>query len=309
MMSPVLKIQKADPHVSCPQCSIPMRARHPIRRQSSGTAIFRENRHHVPPSAARCHHCGSLLHHRKLAVAPLSPRRLTKSWSVLARGREGPEEFPNSGNDGKPTSTSAASMKVPDEPLVVKCAYISWCACLGTLARLYTDDIRPGNVALQGSFLSNAIGTFALGVMHASDISEANLPGLYTGLTVGLCGSYTTYSGWNLRIARAALRDASGPGGGIVAAVWLLSSLAFYAACYVAAKDLVKRLTERGTWGRCRGWGAGQATSRRAIGVVVSVYVVLALLLAFDENWSRRVHWVACMFAPLGALFRFSLSR
>lgn len=40
-------------------------------------------------------------------------------------------------------------MQLPDQALLVKCVYISWCAVLGCLARLYTDDIASTNLALQ----------------------------------------------------------------------------------------------------------------------------------------------------------------
>lgn len=42
-------------------------------------------------------------------------------------------------------------MQLPDQALLVKCVYISWCAVLGCLARLYTDDIGSANLALQVS--------------------------------------------------------------------------------------------------------------------------------------------------------------
>lgn len=69
--------------------------------------------------------------------------------------------------------------------MVAKCAYISFCACFGTLARLYTDDIGPAsNVALQGSFLANSIGSFALGALASSTDRETIPDTLYAGLTV-----------------------------------------------------------------------------------------------------------------------------
>ncbi|CAM9470567.1 unnamed protein product, partial [Sphacelaria rigidula] len=91
----------------------------------------------------------------------------------------------------------------------------------------------------QGSFLANAIGSLALGILTASDLNEDTLPYLYTGVTVGFCGSYTTYSGWNLRVARAALRHVWGPGGAVVSIVGVLLSLTFYVACFVAGTDFV----------------------------------------------------------------------
>lgn len=193
--------------------------------------------------------------------------------------------------------------------MVVKCVYISWCACFGTLARLYTDDIQPSNLALQGSFLSNSLGSFALGVLAASDLSEESMPGLYTGLTVGLCGSYTTYSGWNLITARRALRDAPGPGGAIVTVVAIVKSLAFFAACFVAGRDLVRGLASYGRRLQWRGRDSSSASTGRALGVMGSVFALLALLLIVDDNRGRRTDWLACVFAPFGALSRFFLSK
>ncbi len=68
--------------------------------------------------------------------------------------------------------------------MVVKCAYISFCACFGTLARLYTDDGLASNLALQGSFLANSAGSFALGLLANSPVRESTPQAVYTGLTV-----------------------------------------------------------------------------------------------------------------------------
>ena len=74
---------------------------------------------------------------------------------------------------------------LPGRPMVVKCAYISFCACFGTLARLYTDDIGPAsNLALQGSFLANSVGSFALGILTSSPDRDSVPDALYAGLTV-----------------------------------------------------------------------------------------------------------------------------
>lgn len=135
--------------------------------------------------------------------------------------------------------------------------------------------------------------------------------------TQGFCGSYTTYSGWNLRIARAALGQIPGaPSGAIVAIVAILTSLAFFSACFAAGSDLMKEITSRGRrlrlgmLGGGGGLGGGGSDAvRAALGMLGGVYVLLAILLAVDPNWSRRIDWVACMFAPFGALLRFFLSR
>lgn len=129
--------------------------------------------------------------------------------------------------------------------------------------------------------------------------------------TQGLCGSYTTYSGWNLRIARAALGQIPGaPSGAIVTIVAIATSLAFFSACFVAGSDLMKQIASRGRRLRLGMLGGGGSEAvRAALGMLGSVYVLLAILLAVDENWSRRIDWVACMFAPFGALLRFFLSR
>lgn len=202
---------------------------------------------------------------------------------------------------------------VPERPMIVKCVYISWCACVGTLARLYTDDFQRSNYSLQGSFLSNSLGSLALGALTASDLSEDNLPHLYTGLTVGLCGSYTTYSGWNLRLARGALGDASGPGGPIVAVCSLLVSVAFFASCFIAGGDIIRTLTSRGMISNFGGpgtsCGTGNTSAKRALCVMGALSLLLAVLVYVDDSWSRRVDWLACMFAPFGALLRFLLSR
>ena len=256
------------------------------------TAAVAEPRHVFP----RCQRCGLFVnraHRVKFrGYTPKTPvPRLTAAAGSAA------------------ATDTKENMLPPRRPMVVKCAYVAFCACFGTLARLYTDEILPSNVALQGSFLSNSIGSFALGVLEASDLNEEHLGGLYTGLTVGLCGSYTTFSGWNLRIGRVALGDAEGSTGGIFAAVSMVQTLAFFAVCYVAGRDLVKTLAENGR-GR---WRAGESGSRAttawgAFAAVVTVYVIMAILLYVDDSRTRRIYWVACMLAPFGALLRFFLA-
>lgn len=132
----------------------------------------------------------------------------------------------------------------------------------------------------------------------------------------GLCGSYTTYSGWNLRVARAALGQISGaPSGAIVTIVAIVTSLAFFSACFAAGGDLVKYVASRGRRMRLAGLlggglgGDSASAMRGAVGMLGTLYVLLVILLAVDNSWSRRIDWVACMFAPFGALSRFFLSR
>ncbi len=129
----------------------------------------------------------------------------------------------------------------------------------------------------------------------------------------GFCGSYTTYSGWNLRVARAGLGQIPGaPSGAAATVVAIATSLAFFSACFAAGTDLVKEIDRRGRrlrLGMLGGGGLDPDDARSALGMLGAVYVLLAILLAVDDNWSRRVDWVACMFAPFGALLRFFLSR
>lgn len=195
-----------------------------------------------------------------------------------------------------------------DRILVVRCVYVAWCSCLGCLVRLFLDDVQSQNIALQGSVLSNAIGCFAMGVMVDADLSEDNLPGLYTGVTVGVLGSLTTYSGWNLRVAWAALGDAAGPSGGIVTVVAVIVWLTFFVVCRLAGGDLVKSLARAGRI-QCRGIRGGIGSTQRALSVLGLVFAILVVLLVVDDNTNRRDDWVACLFAPFGALLRFALAR
>ena len=280
----------------------------PMRRRTRAAAA------HAGPAtqtSTRCRRCGFFINralpHQKLAAHFNQPRTTSAAATAVAT-------IPLRARGGAAAGSPPPQMAVQflGRPVVIQCTYISWCACFGTLARLYTDTINPSNLALQGSFLSNSLGSFALGALVASDLDEESMPGLYTGLTVGLCGSYTTYSGWNLRIARSALRDASGPGGAIVAIVAIVKSLAFFAACFVAGRDLVKGWASRG--GRLRWQGNGLRNSNasspgRTIGPIGAIYALLAVLLVLDHSRTRRIRWLACMFAPFGALARFSLSR
>ena len=114
-------------------------------------------------------------------------------------------------------------------------------------------------------------------------------------------------------MARAGLGQIPGaPSGAIATVVAIATSLAFFAACFSAGSDLMKEISSRGRTLRLRGMlggGLGGDALRGALGMLGAVYVLLALLLAVDDNWSRRIDWVACMFSPFGALLRFFLSR
>ncbi|CAM9859216.1 unnamed protein product [Ectocarpus sp. 6 AP-2014] len=255
----------------------------------------------TPNTSRRCQHCGSSL----LFIQRVFQTHHHKPPTATATANSNP------GNKTEMTM-------LPGRPMVAKCAYISFCACFGTLARLYTDDIGPAsNVALQGSFLANSIGSFALGALASSPDRETIPDAMYAGLTVGFCGSYTTYSGWNLRIARGALGQVSGaPSGAIVTIVSMATSLAFFAACFSAGCDVMKQIASHGRRLNIRGMLGGGALAggdndavRNTLGMLGAVYVLLAVLLGVDGNWSRRIDWLACIFAPFGALSRFFLSR
>ncbi|CAN0559941.1 unnamed protein product, partial [Ectocarpus sp. 12 AP-2014] len=252
-------------------------------------------------TSRRCQHCGSSL----LFIQRVFQTRHHKPPTATPTA--------NSNPDNKTEMTL-----LPGRPMIAKCAYISFCACFGTLARFYTDDIGPAsNVALQGSFLANSIGSFALGALASSPDRETIPDAMYAGLTVGFCGSYTTYSGWNLRIARGALGQVPGaPSGAIVTIVAMATSLAFFAACFSAGCDVMKQIESHGRRLNIRGMLGGGALAggdsdavRNTLGMLGAVYVLLVILLGVDGNWSRRIDWLACIFAPFGALSRFFLSR
>ncbi|CAN0165296.1 unnamed protein product [Pylaiella littoralis] len=283
-----------------------MRSRAAAGAATSSSATTRKENH-------RCQYCGSSLLFIQRAFLNRNEKENAAAASAAAASRS-----TSSKTTATATTTTTTTMSmVPGRPMVTKCAYISFCACFGTYVRLYTDTIGPAsNVALQGSFLANSIGSFALGVLASSPDRDTAPDAVYAGLTVGLCGSYTTYSGWNLRVARAALGQVSGaPSGAIVAAVAIVTSLAFFSACFVAGSDLVKGATSRGRRLRLSGLllggsgGDSVGAMRGAVGMLGTLYVLLAILLAVDSSWSRRIDWVACMFAPFGALSRFFLSR
>ncbi|CAM9385340.1 unnamed protein product [Hapterophycus canaliculatus] len=261
----------------------------------------------------RCPRCGSSFLFIQRALLPRGSQH--KPDGVHQRRATSPA-VDDSDHCGK--RVEMAMLALPDRPALVKCGYISFCACFGTLARLYTDDIGPvSNVALQGSFLANSLGSFALGVLTSSPDRETAPDAVYAGLTVGLCGSYTTYSGWNLRVARAALGEIPGaPSGAIVAVVAVVTSLAFFASCFAAGSDLMKHMASRGRTLQLRSIlggggtlsGGGRDDLHAVLGMLGGVYALLVILLVVDDNWSRRIDWIACMLAPFGALTRFFLA-
>ncbi|CAM9965851.1 unnamed protein product [Discosporangium mesarthrocarpum] len=204
------------------------------------------------------------------------------------------------------------------ESLAAKCAFISCCAVFGCFARIFTDKLFSLEVVLEGhhapfvqSFVSNAVGSFILGALVRSELNEDVLPGLYTGLTTGFCGSYTTYSGWNLQLSPAEVGDSPTleTSDEAVAVFSLLITVVFFTCCLIAGGDVAAAMAEGlGTFPRQMARFA-----RLSIGLGLSVVLVLtlALLLGLEgpENERRRVYWLSGLFAPFGALSRFFLAR
>lgn len=207
-------------------------------------------------------------------------------------------------------------------------------AVLGCLARLHTDRFSAA-FGTYGSKVSNALGCFILGLLVASDLDEEVLPHVYTGLTVGFCGSFTTYSGWNLSIVRTELpkfypstANLAGCLKGFSSMVFgALSALAFFCACFVAGNDSAKALRMKGVivespnGNERESTGASWISRRTAAGLGFGVFCsILGTLVlghqaalygvapaAWLHLWKRDI--VPCLLSPLGALSRFFLSR
>lgn len=127
-----------------------------------------------------CQHCGSSL----LFIQRAFLNRHEKENAIQVAAEAAAAAAASRSASRKTTATTTTSM-VMGRPMVTKCAYISFCACFGTYARLYTDGIGPAsNLALQGSFLANSIGSFALGVLASSPDQDTTPDTVYAGLTV-----------------------------------------------------------------------------------------------------------------------------
>ncbi|CAM9861159.1 unnamed protein product [Choristocarpus tenellus] len=199
-----------------------------------------------------------------------------------------------------------------------KCLYIAGLASLGCFARIFTDELFNSIVKLEvygppfvKSFVSNAMGSFILGALTTSGLDEDTLPGIYTGLTTGFCGSYTTYSGWNLEMSHVAVEEVpfTGMSNVAVAIGSILVSVVFFTSSYIAGGDTMLAADRK--VGETQVIRVRYPKLEVTTGATILLFAILTLLVILDgpQSEQRRVYWLSGLMAPFGALTRFFLGR
>lgn len=198
-----------------------------------------------------------------------------------------------------PTDDDTRPRVTSNESKLTEVAFIIPFCCLGALARMGLD-IGVGSIEsiagfpIYKSFFSNLLGCFLIGCF--SSLPKSNFK---TGLTTGLCGCLTTYSGWNDQqaIALVFLNFKSGHEKGISVLTWPIAICCFVGFLLIG-KDM------KIIWSKI-------PEKIKNIHVLfptgVSVLLLVAGLGLIFLNSVNRIIWLAMLFAPLGGLSRHLL--
>lgn len=206
---------------------------------------------------------------------------------------------------------------IPRLPLLIV-AYLAALSMCGVLIRQAIGSslgpsqlgLLSGNNALFPDLVSNVVGSFVFGIVgislkrHATKLHEP----LLLGVTTGLCGSITTYSGWNHTMAELVYH------GHVARAV--LAFLVGFTLPYCAlmwgrwvGNIIIDWLQLDGDW-------EPSVPSQRLVSVCnwVSCVVtaggvaVMIAVLSTHQNPSLKWVWVAVAIGPLGTLLRWRLA-
>ncbi|KAI5845504.1 putative chromosome condensation protein [Tricharina praecox] len=222
---------------------------------------------------------------------------------------------PENSPDLLPNIENVEPVSAPSSPKLAKHlqihAYLTILSIFGTLARLGLTALTSYNGAPLGAgtvIWSNLAGTAAMGFfMEDARLfgpNRATMP-LYTGLTTGFCGSFTSFSSFELDTFRFLV--GRGPGGNdfMAAAAYVIATMAlalgglqFGAHVSHALRKVVRPLPEREV--RVLDW--------IVVPLAIACWVAAAVMTVEIPRWRADALW-ACVFSPLGAYARFWISR
>ncbi|KAG5176080.1 CrcB-like protein-domain-containing protein [Tribonema minus] len=209
----------------------------------------------------------------------------------------------------------------PQEPSVVN-LYVSvalW-AIAGCYARIFTErlfgstaaDVIDADTLLVPSFFDNVAGSMILGFLVAASTTMSKGGGalvLLTGMSVGLCGAYTTFSAWTLQTNALLIAPTSDvPQPQIAALCYIFASIATFIVAHRVGADVGALLT-----GAVQ--KAAPGISEGIIAIVNGVLLVataigLSIALGVNDNsWLEKRYWLSGLFAIPGASLRYALAR
>eukprot|EP00898_Chlorokybus_atmophyticus_P001481 jgi/Chlat1/2333/Chrsp17S02618 len=159
----------------------------------------------------------------------------------------------------------------------------------------------------------NMLGSFLMGVLgvtlkkHIGAVSEH----LLLGLTTGLLGSITTYSGWNQQVARMFAAGLVLKGFVAVLLGYELCIMSLVVGVHVA-----KALLHINAAGRCAPWlmvrrkDPYQRQMLRLMAFAAVFFMLLAALVGAvkDSSPTRKALWLSCAIGPTGVWLRWWLS-
>ena len=174
---------------------------------------------------------------------------------------------------------------------------ISACSMAGVATR-----VALLNVASRHQFFTesseitvNVLGSFIIGFLAGLAVCKEGLPYTYLGLTVGFCGSLTTFSGWIHAVVFTTHSHW----------VELVTGLSLPFIAFIAGEDIgnffiVKSIATDLT-----------AAVDKAIVTVVSLACVLCtvVIAAVGTPGVGNDDLIMCAIGPIGALTRFALSK
>ncbi|ORY86328.1 CrcB-like protein-domain-containing protein [Protomyces lactucae-debilis] len=225
------------------------------------------------------------------------------------------------------TQATSSERKIPQYPsralqVIHECAWIGLLSLLGTLSRLALVELNtyPGNL-IPALVWAQFVGCAVMGFLkHDQVFFQPNRhKALFTGLTVGFCGSLTTFSGWLLACFTAlsdygtseasAGRSTGYNAIGLIAQ--LTTTLAFSIVGFKLGQHAADGLASIFPKARLT---FPQATTRTAVCItallaLLAQAVVIAVAASVDHTSWRRRYTLALAMTPTGALLRYLLSQ
>ncbi|CAK8682709.1 unnamed protein product [Clavelina lepadiformis] len=173
----------------------------------------------------------------------------------------------------------------------------------GTLAKIQTV-----NGVITKSFIPNIFGCFMAGTLQGSPMGGTSLASLYTGLVLGFCGSYTTWSTWSQQLSLLVIGETkSGAQSQLLFLICLIVGMYVFFGSYRVGQDFGRTIGRKvGVRVMRRGKAVSDVTSTIVLAVCLPCFILLIVL-----NISARAKTIllALIFAPVGACLRLWLSH
>ncbi|KAF8249631.1 hypothetical protein K440DRAFT_621048 [Wilcoxina mikolae CBS 423.85] len=226
---------------------------------------------------------------------------------------------PQQSGDDFPPNLENVDPKPPSAPAATNFLYIhahlTFFSILGTLARLGLNALTayPG-APLGGVIWANFAGCVVMGIL-VSDQTQQLFPSdaraLYTGLTTGFCGSFTSFSSFELDTFRflanvSPVHEWSSVGGNnfMALSAYVIATFALSLGGLQFGAHVASLFPQR----EKLSFSFPQQWSILILPLSAGSWVGAVLMCIFLPQW-RGSALFACVFAPLGVYTRFWISR